>query len=91
MNVKEAVSAAKGFIQDLFADEGITDIGLEEVEFDEPEDEWRVTIGFTRPWDKAGGIATFASPTNPRRTYKVVHISGETGKVASVKNRMIPM
>jgi hypothetical protein len=88
MNVKEAVGTAKRFIQDIFADKDITDIGLEEVEFDEQGGEWRVTIGFSRPWDKVGGIAALASPTNPRRIYKVVRISGATGKVISVKDRM---
>lgn len=87
MDVKEAVGAAKRYIQELFADEGITNIGLEEVEFDEPTGEWQVTIGFSRPWDKLGGLAGLASYPNQLRSYKVVRISDETGKIISVKNR----
>ena len=44
MDVKEAVLTAKRYVADVFADEGIADIGLEEVEFDEASDVWMVTI-----------------------------------------------
>lgn len=89
MNVKEAVGAAKRHIQELFADEAITNLGLEEVEFDEASDEWRITIGFSRPWDAIGGLAGLASSPNPRRSYKIVRISDGTGNVVAVKNREI--
>ena len=32
MDVKQAVRVAKGYVLDLFRDEGVMDIGLEEVE-----------------------------------------------------------
>lgn len=34
MEVKEAVTAAKKCIMDLFAEEGITNVGLEEIDLD---------------------------------------------------------
>ena len=43
MNVKEAVRAANKYITELFADEEVQDLGLEEVVFDE-----RVQNGTTR-------------------------------------------
>ena len=46
MDVKQAVQTAKSYIVGLFDEEEITDVGLEEVEFDELSDEWRITIGF---------------------------------------------
>ena len=33
MDVKEAVAVAKGYLTQLYVGEGITDVGLEEVEF----------------------------------------------------------
>jgi hypothetical protein len=88
MDVKEAVAAAKKFIAELFAQENITRLGLEEVEFDEQEGEWRVTVGFSRPWDAAASaLLSITQQANPPRSYKVVRISDSTGAALSVKNR----
>jgi hypothetical protein len=77
----------KQYVSELFADEKLSNLGLEEVEFDEAAGEWRVTLGFSRPWDTVGGLASFAQPLNPRRSYKIIRISQDTGNVLSVKNR----
>jgi hypothetical protein len=89
MDVKEAVAAAKTYVGELFSQEGISNLGLEEVEFDEQAGEWRVTVGFSRPWDTitGWGVLTQQSQTNPRRAYKVVRISDSTGAALSVRNR----
>ena len=52
MNMKEAARTAKEYVADLYAGEEITDIGLEEVEFNDRLNDWVVTIGFSRPWDQ---------------------------------------
>ncbi len=88
MNVKDAVTCAKQHIIELFAGENPTNVGLEEVEFDDQENIWLVTIGFSRPWDEPrNALAALAVSALPRRTYKIVRISNETGNVLSVKNR----
>ena len=51
MDVKAAVALAKNHITDLFAQEGLTNLGLEEVEYDEVREQWRITVGFSRSWD----------------------------------------
>jgi hypothetical protein len=88
MNVKSAVAVAKQHVADLFGPEDVVNLALEEVEYDDTKDQWRITVGFTRSWehDLAGGpFADFA--VNPlRRTYKVV-IVDKDGKPLSVKNR----
>jgi hypothetical protein len=68
MDVKEAVTAAKQHIQELFKDEELSNLGLEDVEYNELEKEWQITIGFSRSWDRAGGIAA------ARRNIRVAHI-----------------
>jgi hypothetical protein len=83
MDVKGAVGLAKRHVADLFSNEGVEDIGLEEVEHDDVQEVWRITIGFTRPWDRK--YSTLLNPAM-RRSYKVVTIDPD-GKVLSVKNR----
>lgn len=85
MNVKEAVDQAKRHIADLFSREGLINLGLEEVEFDDSLEQWRITVGFSRPWDHQGIPALDLIPPS-RRTYKIVTID-KAGTVLSVKNR----
>ena len=88
MDVKQAVGLAKQHILDLFADEKITNLGLEEVELDEQANEWIITLGFSRPWDEPrNAVAALAQSNLPRRSYKVVRISDKLNHVVSVKNR----
>ena len=90
MDVKDAVRKAKQHIQELFDEEGITHIGLEEVSFEEDENNWVVTIGFSRPWDYAPNALSLLSHREPTRSYKLVTIDDESGEVVSVKHRNIP-
>ncbi len=88
MNVKEVAQTAKSYIADLFADEEIRNVGLEEVQLDEMESVWKVTIGFLRPWDRDNPLGiTFEDPKG--RTYKVVRLKDEDGSVISVTDRML--
>ncbi len=88
MDVKAAVALAKQQISDLFADEGIKNLGLEEVEYDDAEGIWQVTIGFSRPWDEPrNALAALAGQNSYwRRAYKVVRIDEGTSTVLSVKS-----
>lgn len=95
MNVKEAVSAAKISIAELFGDQIVSDPLLEEVEFDQDFGVWRITIGFLRmpeiPRDEATKVAGFAAMLGtPRRVFKVVNINDGNNRVVSVKDRELP-
>ena len=57
-DVKEAVQLAKRHLLQVFSGEKITDVGLEEVEFDNTKGDWKITMGFTRPWDHKHSLAT---------------------------------
>ena len=85
MDVKEVVRAAKNYVAELFGDEDIIHVGLEEVDFDQ-SDNWVVTVGFSRPWDRNIGSVLGGQPS---RSYKVVRIRDEDGKVLSVKDRTL--
>lgn len=94
MDVKEAVKKARTYVADLFQDEGIENVGLEEVVFEDGEDVWKITIGFNRPWDR---VKVFPGPLDVlrkspewerRRSFKVVRIEDGSGKVLSLTHRV---
>ena len=101
MDVKEAVRKAKHYVSDVFADEAPGDLTLEEVVFDDEENVWRITVGFFRPVLKTAaqraaealGLADTATQRaletleGLARSYKIVTISDDTGRVRSVRNR----
>jgi hypothetical protein len=89
MDVKEAVALAKKYIVDIYASEQVTNVGLEEVDFDPAKSVWFVTIGFSRPWDEPRNVlaALAAQGTYTKRAFKVLRVSDKDGKVLSIKNR----
>ncbi len=90
MEGKEAARTAKNYIIDLFADEAIADVGFEEVYFDHESNDWKITIGFHRPWDHRNKLLTALGDQYPARSYKVVRIDDEDGRVISVTDRVLP-
>ena len=89
MDVKEAAKLAKEYVADLFADEAINNVGLEEIELGPDCRFWVVTVGFSRPWDH-GGLATITvGQKGLRRSYKVLRIDNHSGNVESVKDRIL--
>ena len=87
MDVKEAAKLAKEYVADLFKDEGISNVGLEEIE--QGGRFWEVTVGFSRPWDQ-GGLATITlGQKGLRRSFKVIRIDNQTRTVTSVKDRIL--
>ena len=85
MEAKEAVQAAKNYVADLFADERLVDLGLEEVEMGQ-DGCWRITVGFSRAWDRSVHSVLSGNGT---RSYKVLRVSDSDGRVLSVKDRML--
>ena len=87
MNVKEASRAAKAYINDLFADEQLLNVGLEEVISRGPY--WEITIGFSRSWDRKGPLVSALAESRSERSYKVIRINAETGHVESLMDRRL--
>jgi hypothetical protein len=48
LNVKEAVAQAKQEIRTIFGEENISDVLLEEVDFEELNPSWMITVSFLR-------------------------------------------
>ena len=89
MTVKEAVDTAKQQVALLFEAEDISDLGLEEINFDPDAECWQITIGFTRPWDRKLPPAASLYEKTMARSYKTVGINVTSGDVLWVKDRIL--
>ena len=93
MDVKQAAQAARKYVTDVFADDTISYIALEEVEFDEGSDVWRITLSFLRPTGTKNSLDVIAPGLsrgeNVQRSYKIVNVDDQSGRVISVKHRVL--
>lgn len=89
MDVKEAVRTAKEYLSDLYEGEQIMNVGLEEIVFEDRLNSWRVTIGFSRPWDRKTVLANALGGGDTARSYKVLCINVENGEVNSLTDRLL--
>lgn len=90
MDAKQAIKTAKSYVSDVFEDEGLMNLGLEEVKFKDHENCWEITLGFSRPWNANGTVVSALSGNaNMRRTYKVVVIKDSSGEVVEIRNREV--
>lgn len=88
MNAAEAIRAAKQHIAEIFEDEGIAEVGLEEVDFEHDDGVWNITIGFRRPWQHLAKPGAFGvSP--PVRTYKVVKMRDADASLVAICHREV--
>jgi hypothetical protein len=86
--VKTVVEVAKNWVRDVLSDENVSNIGLEEVEFDEENLAWKITIGFSRPWNspRTNALSAFTD-AGQKRAYRVITVSDRSRKVLSMKKR----
>jgi hypothetical protein len=92
MDVKEAIAAAKTYLKDIYAEEEVTNLGLEEVEHIAQAGVWAVTLSFSRPWNtprtRAQEVLENLGAVSPlKRSFKVVTIADD-GTVLSMKDRV---
>ena len=52
MDVKDAIKPAKDYVSEVFAEEQVTNLGLDETEYDPAAGRWYIAVGFSRPWNK---------------------------------------
>lgn len=91
MDAKEAIATAKRYVSEVYSDEHVTNLGLEEIEHLPAEGHWIITVGFSRPWNTARTRAqevleNLGAVSALRRSYKVITVSDD-GSVLSMKNR----
>ena len=64
-------------------------VGLEEAEFESILNTWKITIGFSRLWDKKNVLSAALGEGRSSRSYKVMRINNESGDVESLKDRLL--
>ena len=92
MDAKEAIAAAKTYVSEVYADEQITNLGLEEVEHLMTDGNWIVTLSFSRPWNTPRTRAqevleNLGAVSSLRRSHKVIKMTGDV-TVLAMKNRV---
>jgi len=91
MDAHDAIRTAKEQLASFFADEKIKNVGLEEVDYSEQDQEWRITLGFSRPWNEPKGALADAyaqlGQGRPERIYKIVHIPEGGAQRVRLTNR----
>jgi hypothetical protein len=89
MNVRDAVVIAKNWVRDMLSDEGVSNIGLEEVQHDEAQGIWYITVGFSRPWNspRTNALSTLIETPPLKRAYRVIAVRDPNGEVLSMKRR----
>lgn len=91
MEIKDAIVIAKDYVNQVLADEQVTNLGVEETEHDAGKGRWSITLGFSRPWNTPRSRAqevleNLGAVPGLRRSLKVITISDD-GRVLSMKDR----
>ncbi len=87
MDVKQAVQIAKQYVSELFEGEPLTNVGLEEVVFEDESNDWAITISFSRDWNRTSPFFPSKDEASQQRYYKVISINDATGEVHSLTDR----
>lgn len=80
IEVTQAVKLARQFFNELYQDEDIQNLMLEEVVIDDDSNEWRITLGYDSHISKeANHILSEKIIDRVPRVYKRIHIDAESG------------
>ena len=85
IDIKTAVSAAMAFVREMYAEEQLRDLALEEVERSADGVSWLVTVGFGGQ-ERASTMSVVAGEGTPRQ-FKQLAVDGATGDVVSMRSR----
>lgn len=95
MDDRQAIAAAKAFVQDVYAEEDVGCLRMEEFEHLSSAGNWVVTLSFARQWDTPRTRAQevlerLGAETPLQRFVKVVTIADD-GTILSVKDKVHPL
>jgi hypothetical protein len=83
VDMKAAISMAKRHLLELTDGEGIQNVGLEEISYDDKDEKWEVLLGYNRPWDtykeipsgaNLNAFGTVPTITRTHRTLKYIEL-----------------
>jgi len=87
IDVREAVRIARKTMLDIYHEDQIPQLTLEEAERSKDGAHWLITVSFARPFAKSAIEAMTGQQGTT--TYKVVDIDAETGTVSSIRMRQV--
>ena len=87
IGVRDAIDQGRHFLQAV-SDEPLANLRLEEIEYDDAEETWLVTLGYDRVVDNP--LAPLGVLTkNSVRVYKIVTIDAFSGKPRAMRIRTL--
>ena len=91
IDAKEAVGIAKSYMSEIYGN-NVQGLNVEEIEYDPDVSQWHVTMGY---WEFLPVPPTFnaladLTTRKVRRAYKELVINDGSGKVVSMKIRVVP-
>ena len=91
MDAREAIKAAKSYVEYALEGEDVAQIRLEEIEFDDQAGAWVVTLGLLRPnmESKSEMVSNLLGNKSYKRSYKILTINDSDATVKSMKIRQI--
>lgn len=89
MDVRQAVKSAKDWVLDVMKAETPVNLGLEEVEFDDQNQVWKITLGFSRPWNTTkNALSTLTGDAALRRAYRTILVDDKNGRVKAMVRKV---
>jgi len=92
IDVKQAVAAAEEFARQLFSDQELRHLRVEEIELSDDRGMWNVTLGWLEPAirEKGSVLSSFEPSIHVLpRVYKLFSVDAENGSVQSMKIREV--
>jgi len=87
IDVKDSIKKAKNFIIDMYSDEKISQLMLEEVDISDDKKFWLITLGFNIKKPIINLMDTISGNQEKIRVYKIIKIDSLSGDVISMKIR----
>jgi hypothetical protein len=87
IDVKQAVRSAESYARELYQQDELRHLRLEEVEMSDDGREWKVTLGWLEPAVSRNGLIVNGGVHRLPRVYKRFEVDAETGTVKSMKIR----
>lgn len=85
IGLKKAVKLAATYFNELYEDEQLRNVLLEEVEYDNSREVWLITFGYDTSRTETGGIIG----SRIIRDYKTVQVDASTGGLIALKMRKV--
>ena len=87
VDVKQAVRSAESYARELFGDDGLPHLRVEEVQLSEDGRRWNVTLGWAETAVRHPGLVLNGSMQKLPRVYKLFEVDVENGQVHAMKIR----